>query len=82
MNQYAESDLKNIFKWSILLLQKTNLSTVRSIKCLVKVANISNKVMSLMDFLYGRKENKTCFQVESFKFVSIYYSLMYIFFFF
>lgn len=52
-----------------MLLQKTNLSTVRSIKCLMKVSNISNKVMSLMDFLYGRKENKTCFQVESFKFV-------------
>ena len=52
-----------------MLLQKINLSTVRSIKCLMKVNNISNKVMSLMDFLYGRKENKTCFQVESFKFV-------------
>ena len=53
-----------------MLLQKTNISTVRSIKCLMKVTNISNKVMSLMDFVYSRKENKTCFQVESFKFVS------------
>ena len=35
----------------------------------MKVTNISNKVMSLMDFVYSRKENKKCFQVESFKFV-------------
>lgn len=39
----------------------------------MKVSNISNKVMSLMDFLYGRKENKMCFQVSNlcFKFQNI-----------
>lgn len=41
---------------------------VGSIKCLVKFANISNIVLSLMDFFYGRKENQTYFQVQSFKF--------------